>query len=258
MIAIRNLRRSFGADVAVDDVSFDVAGGEVHIAGASIPLILISVAVAVGGIALGRRMYLARPATEPLERLGWFYKLLVNKYYLDDLYYRGIVYPVRDGISKAMYWVNQNVIDGAVNGAAATARGAARGLYGVIDQKVIDGAVNGIGRVTASIAERTRRLQTGYVRNYAAVFLVGVVLVVSALMARETRRQRRDARRASGEQRQPAPVTGRKPRPRKSAKPDPMALRNALLDRFKNFGGRRKARGVSLRPLDPEIAARSS
>ena len=49
--------------------------------------------MAVGGLYLGRRMYLPAPATEPLERLGWFHTLLVNKYYLDDLYMNGIVRP---------------------------------------------------------------------------------------------------------------------------------------------------------------------
>jgi hypothetical protein len=34
------------------------------------------------------------------------------------------------------------------------------------------------------MAENLRRVQTGYVRNYAAAFLLGVVVVVSVLLFR--------------------------------------------------------------------------
>jgi NADH:ubiquinone oxidoreductase subunit 5 (subunit L)/multisubunit Na+/H+ antiporter MnhA subunit len=54
--------------------------------------------------------------TQRNKVLGAGHKFLVNKYYLDALYenviVRGIAYP----ISKAAYWVNQNVLDGIVNG----------------------------------------------------------------------------------------------------------------------------------------------
>jgi NADH-quinone oxidoreductase subunit L len=53
-----------------------------------------------------------------------------------------------------------------------------------IDPKVFDGAVNGIGTFLTSGAERSRRLQTGLVRSYAAVFLFGVVVIFAALLVR--------------------------------------------------------------------------
>jgi NADH-quinone oxidoreductase subunit L len=154
-----------------------IAVGEAKVSSASWPLIAISVLIAVAGIAFGRALYLPAPATEPLERLGWFYKLLVNKYYLDDIYYKGIVYPIRDGISSAMYWLNQNVFDGAVNGVASVARSTAKGLYEVVDQKVIDGTVNAAGIGTKQGSKFLRYVQSGDVQRYAAILFAGVAIL---------------------------------------------------------------------------------
>ncbi|HJR19858.1 MAG TPA: NADH-quinone oxidoreductase subunit L [Actinomycetota bacterium] len=158
----------FGAWVGV--------GGETHVPSADFVLILVSVAVAVGGIALGRRMYMPAPAREPLERMGFFYRLLQRKYYLDDLYWVAIVRPIRDLFSRAMNWVNQNVIDGLVNGTAAGARVSAQGIYKYVDQKVIDGAVNGAGISTRKTGGLLKYLQGGDVQRYAAYLFAGVAI----------------------------------------------------------------------------------
>ena len=49
----------------------------------------------------------------------------------------------------------------------------------VIDTKVIDGAVNGVAGLTRLVGRGLRRVQTGYVRQYA----LGVVLGLVALLA---------------------------------------------------------------------------
>ena len=153
-------------------------GGEVKVSSANFVLIGISLVVAVAGLYAGRRLYMPAPATEPLERLGWFHTLLVNKYYLDDFYMKGIVRPIRDSISTAMYWLNQNVFDAAVNGAAGVARAAGRGVYENIDQKVIDGAVNAVGIGTQDGSRILRYIQSGDVQRYAAVLFAGVAVLV--------------------------------------------------------------------------------
>jgi len=159
----------FGAWAAV--------GGVTEVPGADIVLIVVSLAVAVGGIWFGRRLYAPAPAVDPVTRLGWFHTLLVNKYYLDEFYMRAIVLPVRDTVSGAMYWLNQNVFDGAVNGAAATATWFARGLYSVVDQKVIDGAVNGVGIGARTSSGLLRYVQSGNVQRYAAVLFGGTAVL---------------------------------------------------------------------------------
>jgi NADH-quinone oxidoreductase subunit L len=52
-------------------------------------------------------------------------------------------------------------------------------LANPIDHLVIDGAVNGLGRLTARASASLRKMQTGFVRNYALMMLAGVVLVVA-------------------------------------------------------------------------------
>jgi NADH-quinone oxidoreductase subunit L len=121
-------------------------------------------------------MYLPAPEREPLRGLGFFYRLLERKYYLDDFYMGAIVRPIRDGVSKAMYWINQNVLDGVVNGAAGAAKGTAQGLYKVVDQKIIDGAVNGAGITTKKGGGILKYLQGGDVQRYAAYLFAGVAL----------------------------------------------------------------------------------
>jgi NADH-quinone oxidoreductase subunit L len=91
---------------------------------------------------------------------------------------KGIVRPIRDSISAAMYWLNQNVFDAAVNGAAAVARASGRKVYENIDQKVIDGAVNAVGIGTQDGSRILRYIQSGDVQRYAAVLFGGVAVLV--------------------------------------------------------------------------------
>ena len=47
-----------------------------------------------------------------------------------------------------------------------------------IDEKVIDGAVTGIGGAAIGSGQLLRKLQTGFVRSYAAMMLVGIALLL--------------------------------------------------------------------------------
>ena len=86
----------------------------------------LSTLVALGGLFLAYTLYAVR-ARERDPVLGIpGYSVLEHKYYLDDLYMNGIVYPVRDRVSAAVYWFNQHVLDGVVNGAASVARGLSK------------------------------------------------------------------------------------------------------------------------------------
>jgi len=49
----------------------------------------------------------------------------------------------------------------------------------IIDVAVIDGTVNGVGRLFRVVGGSLRSVQTGFVRNYGLVMLVGVVVVVA-------------------------------------------------------------------------------
>jgi NADH-quinone oxidoreductase subunit L len=54
----------------------------------------------------------------------------------------------------------------------------------VIDAKVVDGAVNGVAALVRSGGSQLRKVQTGYVRNYALGVAGGVVLVLGYALVR--------------------------------------------------------------------------
>jgi NADH-quinone oxidoreductase subunit L len=134
----------------------------------------LSTLVAVGGLVFAYSLYGARVRDrDPVLGIPG-YSVLEHKYYLDDLYLNGIVFPVRDRLSAAVYWFNQHVLDGVVNGAAALARGLSK-LVMIFDRRVIDGAVDGVGNVARESGGILRYLQSGNVQRYAALMFVGVI-----------------------------------------------------------------------------------
>ncbi len=51
----------------------------------------------------------------------------------------------------------------------------------IVDEKVIDGAVHGIGSMAVGSGATLRRTQSGYVRSYAALILVGALVLLAAI-----------------------------------------------------------------------------
>jgi NADH-quinone oxidoreductase subunit L len=141
---------------------------------------IASTIAAVGGLALAYVVYAKQPAVEPLKRLGPVYTLLDNKYYLDDLYMKGIIYPVRDRLSAGVDWFNRSILDGIVHLVALTARGLAA-VVNLFDRGVIDGVVNGAGEGAGEAGGFLRYAQSGNVQRYAAILLgfgiIGVIVV---------------------------------------------------------------------------------
>ncbi len=115
----------------------------------------------------------------PVARGG--YTFLVNKYYLDNVYTDGVVGSLKGPIAQAAYWINQNVIDGVLNGAAAIAVRTGNFTYNVLDQKVVDGAVNGLGAGAEAGGGALRQAQTGKVQQYAAVLFGALILLAIGL-----------------------------------------------------------------------------
>ncbi len=121
----------------------------------------IALTMGAAGILAARSIYLSPSGhirrRVLVGRLGPLVPAARNKFFVDEIYGRFIVIP---GRRFAAYCSD------------------------FFDNRVIDGAVNGIGGVVARLAEGLRRVQTGYVRNYAATFFFGVVIVVSVLLVR--------------------------------------------------------------------------
>jgi NADH-quinone oxidoreductase subunit L len=115
---------------------------------------VVSSAIALLGIGLAAFIWLKRReiAAEMARRFEPIYRLLLNKYYVDEVYDAAIVRPIEVGSRE--------------------------GLWRGIDVRVVDGAVNGMAAIVAGGAWVLRRLQTGSVRAYAGSVILGVVLIL--------------------------------------------------------------------------------
>jgi NADH-quinone oxidoreductase subunit L len=117
-------------------------------------LMAVSSLIALLGIGIAAFIWLKRReiAAEAARRFAPAYRLLLNKYYVDEIYDAAIVHPT-ESVSR-------------------------EGLWRGFDVKVVDGAVNGTASIVAGGAWMLRRLQTGSVRAYAGSVILGVVMVL--------------------------------------------------------------------------------
>jgi len=136
----------------------------------------LSVGAALSGVLVGYSVYRKARERDPVLAMGPLTTLLVRKYFLDDIYLKGIVFPIRDKVSAFVYWTNQNVLDGAVNGAGWLAKAVSRRVDG-FDTSVVDGAVNGVAQTAGFTGGILRYLQSGNVQRYAVFLFTGVVVL---------------------------------------------------------------------------------
>ena len=124
-------------------------------AGTEITLMLVSSLLAIGGIGLATFLWLKNrqiPARLAAQYPG-LYRLLLNKYYVDEMYDAAIVQPIK-------------VV-------------STEGLWRGFDVKIVDGAVNGAGYLVSGVSIVLRLLQNGSVKTYAASMFVGAVAVLA-------------------------------------------------------------------------------
>jgi NADH-quinone oxidoreductase subunit L len=136
----------------------------------------LSIGAAALGIAIGWLAYGRERDRDPVLELGPVTTLLQNRYYMDHIYMRGIIFPIRDKVSAAVYWTNQHLLDGAVNGAASLARAFGQGAVW-FDRNVIDGGVHGVAGIAGFTGGLLRYIQSGNVQRYAAFLFTGVVIL---------------------------------------------------------------------------------
>jgi NADH-quinone oxidoreductase subunit L len=137
----------------------DAAAAEAGEAAASavaleLTLMGVSSLIALAGIGFAALVWLKRRsiAENMARNYPVLHRLLLNKYYVDEIYDAAIVQPIRLGSEQS--------------------------LWRRLDVGVIDGAVNGTGTIVAAGAGLLRRLQTGSVRSYAGSMFVGVVVIL--------------------------------------------------------------------------------
>lgn len=105
----------------------------------------LSVLIALSGIAIGVALF----GKTPLRKMP---KILEDKWRIDELYNGYIVDPLTN-LSR-------------------------EGLWKGFDLGVIDGVVNGIGYFVTEVGKGLRQVQVGFVRSYAAIILLGALVVL--------------------------------------------------------------------------------
>jgi NADH-quinone oxidoreductase subunit L len=150
-----------------------------------------SVAIAFLGIGLAWSFYQRHP--EIPERLAGslagVHRLLLNKYYVDELYGKLFVRGVALGGGRALHGMDRFVVDGGdgevrpglgVNGVAWATRNVVAGASNFFDRWFVDGAVNLTAHVLDNFSYIFRSVQNGLVQSYALAMLIGVFLLIGA------------------------------------------------------------------------------
>jgi NADH-quinone oxidoreductase subunit L len=167
-----------GVAEAASVVEGQVGGGAFHALDAL--LMIISVMVGVLGWGLAWFMYTKR--TDIPDRLAEkfrdIYELLLNKYWVDELY-EFIFVRGSKALANFLWGFDERVVDGAVNGASHMTVQTSEGS-GRFDLQTIDGSVNGLSVVITFGARAFRLLQTGFVQNYVLAMVLGLFVIVTA------------------------------------------------------------------------------
>jgi len=141
-------------------------------------LMFLSLAIALGGIYLGRLFYVKRPDLPGMwaEKLRPLYTLSFNKWYWDWLLdVKGV--EAGKALNNALWDVDSQLVDGGVNGSAWVTRFWS-GVTGWWDKWVIDLAVNATGWITRAGSFVLRTVQTGFWQNYVLLFAVGLFVIL--------------------------------------------------------------------------------
>jgi NADH-quinone oxidoreductase subunit L len=123
-------------------------------------LMAISIVTGLAGIGFAYFMYVMRTdlPVKVAEQFRLVYKFLFNKYYIDEIYSFFIVRPT--------IWAAGNI------------------LIGITDTKIIEAVVNGVPAAIGGVSRKLRRVQTGFLQNYAAIMATGALIIVALMLLR--------------------------------------------------------------------------
>ncbi len=150
--------------------------------------VVISFGVFILGAYAGWQAYKARAntvdATDPVaEVIGpSFYRLIANKYYIDQLYQRFVVNPAT-WLSNvfAPKWVDDNVI-GRILSAIVAAAIFTGNIFRAFNTIVIDGVGDGIPEAVNDLGSHAKSIQDGHIQRYL-LYALGAALIVGANLA---------------------------------------------------------------------------
>jgi NADH-quinone oxidoreductase subunit L len=105
----------------------------------------LSILIGLVGIGAGLYVFNKRPLLQ-------MPRLLENKYYVDEIYDATLIHPI-EGVSREGFWK-------------------------ILDVGVIDGLLHSIGEAVTEAGRLARYLQAGFVRGYAAIILIGALILI--------------------------------------------------------------------------------
>src|SRR6185295_11074558 len=154
------------------------AGGAVieaatHGAGLEIAMMAVSFVIAAVALFFGCIFYARYPEIPErfAENTRLLYRLVVHKYFVDELYGRIILTPYY-ALCRSAAWFDKWFLDGMVNATGYLTLGASYISIG-FDTYVVDGLVNLAGYSVRGASWLFRRLQTGIVQSYATAMILG-------------------------------------------------------------------------------------
>jgi NADH-quinone oxidoreductase subunit L len=127
----------------------------------------LSIVAAFGGIYIASRIYLK------VWNSG-FYKALLNKWYVDEIYDFLFVNGLAKGGGTVLSNFDRTVLDGGVNSAGWLTRLTSKASIWW-DTWIVDGAVRLTGFTVKLAGYPVRLFQNGYVQSYALVFVLGLL-----------------------------------------------------------------------------------
>ncbi len=151
-------------------------------AGLEIGLMLGAIAVGAIGIFLAWRAYGGERGTAADDafaaRLPGAQRVLANKYYVDEIYDATVIRGFW-ATCRGLFRFDAGFIDGfLVNGVRNVTVEVLSLSSSLFDKYVVDGLVNGVGKLMNVGSRLFRRVQTGYVSNYALVLAAGMFALV--------------------------------------------------------------------------------
>jgi NADH-quinone oxidoreductase subunit L len=118
----------------------------------------LSTTLVMIGLGLSAFLYLRKTDLPEKIAKGFkpIYRMLFNKYYIDELYHFTIVKPT--------LWIANKV------------------LVAVTDAKMIEGVVNGVPGLIGKFSQQLRRVQTGLAQHYGIIMAAGAFFIIALVL----------------------------------------------------------------------------
>lgn len=157
-----------------------------HAEGHSLVPLFTSLIVSLSGLGLGwlvYRRFQSSTQVDPLEKgLGPVFRLLQNKYWVDELYEVAFIRPAGWVAETFSYkFIDLTLIDGVLHGIGRIANEFGKILRNWFDLPVVNGAGDGLAGGTRGLGGLLRKMQNGKIQHYmglAVMFIVIITIIV--------------------------------------------------------------------------------